>query len=196
MTEILTSLHGRKVGLSRHGRLVTNLLSDMNQTHGGIVYSATAASTAVTATSSETAFSNKYTIPANSLVSGMVLRVRFQGIVTAANSTDTLTIKAYLGGLSGTALVTSSATDASNNDIFEGEATITIRTDGASGTFVGTGKFTKVEAASGTATEVATATASTAIDTTATQDIAISATWSTNNAGNSCRLDILNVEVY
>ncbi len=37
--------------------------------------------------------------------------------------------------------------------------------------------------------------ASTAIDTTTSKAIGVSATWSVANAGNSCRLDFLRVEL-
>jgi len=179
-------------------RLVNDTGTDMDVSGGigWLAYSNTAASTAVTASSAETMFSTNYTVPANYLEAGTLVKVHFQGIATATNSTDTLTIKMYIGGLSGTAILTSSATDATNNDIFEGEVQILVRTAGASGTFVAKGGFTKVEAASGTATRVIAITPSTTIDTTATQQIGVSATWSTNNAGNSCRLDIMTVEIY
>jgi len=162
-----------------------------------LLYTSTAASSEITGSSTETAFSTgSYTIPANTLRAGSVIKVRFQGIATATNLTDTLTIKLYIGGLSGTAILTSSATDATNNDIFAGDVYIVIRTIGSSGTFVANGTFTKVEAASGTATRVDAITASTTIDTTASQAITVSATWSTTSGSNSCRLDVFVVEGY
>jgi hypothetical protein len=163
---------------------------------GFLAYSNTAASTAVTNTTTETLFSTSYTVPVNVLEAGTMVKIRFQGIATATNSTDTLTINVYIGGLTGTALLTSSATNATDNDIFAGEVALIVRTAGASGTFVASGSFTKVEAASGTATRVDAITASTAIDTTATQVVGVSATWSVASASNSCRLDIMAVEIY
>lgn len=169
-----------------------DLVNNVQKLH----YVNTAASTAITASSTETAFSTNYTIPANSLRAGSVIKVRFQGIATATNSTDTLTIKLYIGGLTGTAIFTSSATDATNNDIFAGEGIIVIRTIGSSGTLVASGSYTKVEGASGTASRVDFITASTAIDTTTSKLVTASGTWSSPNAGNSCRMDIFSVEVY
>ena len=169
-----------------------DLINNVQKLH----YVNTAASTAISATSSETAFDTSYTIPANTLRAGSVIKVRFQGIATATNSTDTLTIKLYIGGLTGTAIFTSTATDATNNDIFAGEGIIVIRTIGSSGTFVASGSYTKVEGASGSATRVDFVTASTAIDTTTSKAVTASATWSTNSASNSCRMDIFAVEVY
>lgn len=163
---------------------------------GGIVYRTVAASTALTASSTETAVGN-YSIPANTLKAGTVIKVRYQGIATATNSTDTLTVKLYLGGASGTAILTGTATDVADNAIFAGEAMLVIRTAGANGTFVATGTHTDVPAASGTATQgIAEITASTAVDTTAAQAVTVTAKWSTTSGSNSCRLDIMVVEIY
>lgn len=197
MVEILTSIHGRKLGLSANGRLITNLNSGPQQVLGGVVYSNTAASTAHTNTTTEALFDTQYSIPANTLMPGMVIKVKFQGIATSTNSTDTLVIKLYIGGLSGTALLTGTATDVANNNIFAGECTIIIRTVGSSGTFVAYGTHTEVPAASGTAVhDVTEITASTAIDTTTAQVIGVGADWSVASSSNSCRLDMMVVEIY
>jgi hypothetical protein len=164
---------------------------------GGLAYSNTAASSAHTNSTDEALFSTNYSIPANTLKAGTVIKVRFQGIATATNSSDTLTIKLYLGGLAGTAILTGTATDVVNNNIFAGEATIVVRTAGASGTFVAVGTHTDVPAASGTAAhDITEITASTTIDTTAAQVIGVGADWSAADPGNSARLDILTVEIY
>ena len=162
---------------------------------GGVVYSNVAASTAHAASTTETLFDTQYSIPANTLVAGSIIKVRFQGIATATNSTDTLTVKLYIGGLSGTAILTGTATDATNNDIFTGEALIQIRTAGASGTLVAVASGNIVPAATRVAVPVYQITASTTIDTTAAQVIGVGADWSTTGA-NSARLDIMVVEIY
>jgi hypothetical protein len=163
---------------------------------GGVVYNAVAASAAHTATTDEALFDKQYSIPANTLKAGSVVKVRFQGIATGSNSTDTLTIKLYIGGLSGTAVLTGTATDATNNDVFTGEAMICIRTAGASGTLVAVASGNIVPAATRVAVPVYQITASTAIDTTAAQVVGVGIDWSTNNAGNTARLDIMVVEIY
>lgn len=162
---------------------------------GGVVYRTLAAGTALTASSTETLLGS-FAIPANTLVAGSIIKLRYQGIVTASNSTDTITVKAYIGGLSGTAILTGTATDAANSDVFMGEAVIQIRTAGESGTFVANGMHADVPEASGSAVPVYEITASTAIDTTAEQVVGVSGKWSTTDAGNSCRLDMLIVEIY
>lgn len=162
-----------------------------------VAYVAVAASAAHTNTTTEALFDKTYTIPANTLKAGSVIKIRYQGIATATNSTDTLLVKLYLGGLSGTALLTGTATDVADNNIFAGEAMVVVRTIGASGTFVAVGTHTDVPAASGTAVHnITEITASTAIDTTTTQVIGVGADWSVASASNSCRLDIMVVEVY
>jgi hypothetical protein len=179
-------------------RLDENATRDIDSSNlpGRVVSCLTEAGTAHSDSTTETALAS-YTIPADTLKAGTVVKVRYQGIATATNSSDTLTIKLYLGGLSGTALLTGTATDVANNNIFAGEAMIVIRTAGASGTFVSVGTHTEVPAASGTAVhDVTEIVASTAIDTTATVAVAVGADWSVASASNSCRMDIFVVEIY
>jgi len=167
----------------------------------GKTYVNTAASSAVTATTTETLFDANYTIPANTLKAGNKIRIRFQGIATATNSTDTLAVKLYLGctnaapPVGGITLLSLAATDVANNDVFQGEYELIVRTEGASGTVVGCGTYKSVPAAEGTMTIKDDILASTTLDTTAAQLVAVSATWSTNNAGNSCRLDVMVVSI-
>lgn len=193
LPHILTSLHGRLCGISRKGRLVMNGL--VPGVANLVAYANTAASTAVTNTTTETEFDTNYTFAGGSLSDGQVIKIRFQGIATSTNSTDTLTIKLYIGGKSGTALIAEAATDVADNNVFSGEYVLVVRSTGASGTIVGCGTYKSVPAAEGTATYKDDILASTTIDTTAAQRVAVSAAWSVASASNSCRLDILTVEV-
>lgn len=197
MPDILNSIDGRYVGLDADGRLLAKDYADNSDAKviAKKLYSSVAASAAVANTTTETEFDKTYTLPANILKAGSLLRIRYQGIATATNSTDTLTAKLYLGGKAGTALQASSATDVANNNIFAGEFYLTVRTAGATGTMVGWGNYVKTLAASDTATMVVGILASTTVDTTVAQRIAVAATWSVANAGNSCRLDYLTVEM-
>lgn len=162
---------------------------------GGFLYTNVAVSAAVTASSTETLFSTFATIPANTLQPGTMIDIRFQGIATATNSTDTLTVVLYLGGLTGTALISLAATDVANSDVFQGEFKLIVRTIGSSGTVVGCGVYKSIPAAAGTMTSKDAILASTTLNTTIAQVVGVSATWSTTNAGNSCRLDVLSVRV-
>lgn len=164
------------------GCVVKGLSSSSN------LYTATAASAAVTNTVTETAFDKTYTFAANQLKAGDVIRIRGQAIATATNSTDTLTIRVKIGS---TTVVASAALDVANNDVAVFDITLVIRTAGASGTVVGSGFVTIGPPA--TATVKPFALASTTIDTTATQAITVTAQWSVADPGNSVRLDNLVV---
>ena len=155
-----------------------------------LLYSSTAASSAVTNTTTETNFDTNFTIPANTLKAGDVLRVRAQAIATATNSTDTLNLKLKLGS---TAVLATGAVDVANNDVGYIEADVVIRTIGASGTLVATG--VTALGVEGTVTAKPGKLASTTIDTTAATACAISATWSVASASNSCRLDVFDVQL-
>lgn len=187
------SLHGNAFGLSLPD-LSPVVGAKRMQRMGKMLYLNTAASTAVTATATETLFDTFATIKAGEFAVGSLLKIRFQGIATATNSTDTLTIKLYFGGLTGTALLALTATDVADNDVFMGEYEIAVRTIGASGTMVGMGSMGAAPAAEGTITYKNDILASTAIDTTAAKVIGVGAKWSTTSASNSCRLDMLRVE--
>lgn len=156
------------------------------------LYTNTAASAAITASSTEEAFDKSYTIPANSLAAGDVIRIRGQVIATATNSTDTLTVKLYIGGMAGTAIFTTGAVDVANGDVAVFDVILIVRTVGATGTFVASGYAAL--GVPGTVTAKAVNLGSTAIDTTAAKDLVVSGKWSTTDAGNSCRLDQLVVE--
>jgi hypothetical protein len=188
------SIHGMRLALTEHGRLFQRESgADLGGVFPMLALSATAASTAISNTTTETAFSNaSFTIPANWLRAGSIIRFGWQGIATSTNSTDTLQIKAYVGS---TAVATGTATDVADNNVFAGEATVSIRTIGSSGTFVANASHTKAPAASLTASRVDEITASTTLDTTATVTISVKATWGAQSASDSCRNDIFWITV-
>lgn len=180
------------------GRLTTTdgVSSGTAKVIGGLAYSNTAASTAVTGTTTAAQlFDTSYTIPANTLKAGTVVKVRAQGIATAVTSTDAVAYTLYIGGTGGTALISAASTDATANDTFQMDCTLICRTAGTTGTFVATGTY-KVSSAEGTMTVKDDITASTTINTTANQVLGVAATWNVANATNSCRLDILTIEIY
>jgi len=155
-----------------------------------LLYSNIAASTAVTNTTTETAFDKAVTIPANTLKVGDVIRVRAQAIATLTNATDTLDLQLRLGT---TDILATGAVDVANNDIGFIDADIVVRTVGASGTIVAAGHTAL--GVPGTVTAKPKLLGSTTLDTTADQSVNVSATWGAANAGNSVRLDILNVQL-
>lgn len=181
------------------GRVTTTdgVASGTAKVVGGLAYSNTAASTAHSNTTTEALLDKSYTIPADTLKAGTVVEIEYWGKATTTNSTDTLTIKLYVGGLSGTALLTSAATDVADGDIFSGKATMLVRTAGASGTFVAKGTNVKTLAASNTAVEdIVNYTGSTVINTTTTQVIGVGADWSAASASDSVILDALVVKIF
>lgn len=158
--------------------------------NGSRLYSNTAASAPITNVATITAFDKSYTVPANFLQVGDILRVRAEVTASATNSTDTLTLTLKIGS---TTIVASPAVDVANGDVGLIDATLQIRTIGASGTFVAAGVVGL--GVPGTATMRPFALGSTAIDTTATQAITVSATWSAASTGDVCALQMLTVQL-
>lgn len=153
-------------------------------------YVSVAASAAISNTVTQTAFDKSVSLAANTLKPGSRIRVRGQVIATSTNSTDTLDLTLRLGT---TDLIATGAVDVGNNDIGYIDAELVVRTIGASGTVVGVAHTAL--GAPGTVTAKPKALASTTIDTTAAQSVNITATWSVASASNSCRLDVMTVEV-
>lgn len=157
---------------------------------GGLLSAQVAASAAVTNTTDETPFDQSYTIPANVLAAGSVLRIKGWGTATATNSTDTLTIAVKLGA---TALLTTAAVDVADDDVWFFDITVQVRTAGASGTLVAWASYQDPDAA-GTAPKWVELN-STAVDTTGALAVTSTATWSVASASNSCRSEGLIVEL-
>ncbi len=154
------------------------------------LYVNAADSTAISNVATITAFDLSYTIPANMLRVGDIIRVKAQAIATATNSTDTLVITLKIGS---TTVIATAAVDVANNDIGTIDAEFVIRTIGASGTFIASGEQSL--GVPGTVTSKPFILGSTAIDTTATQAITVSATWSVASASNSVTLRLLEVSM-
>lgn len=152
-------------------------------------YAQTAASSAHTNSTDETTLAT-VTLGGAKFRKGDVIKVRAQGIATATNSTDTLTVKLYLGT---EVICSTGAVDVADNDIWFIDADIVIRTIGASGSIVACGVV-------GLGVE-GTVTAKPFKLAAATEDISgdvackVTADWSVASASNSCRNDIFNVQL-
>lgn len=146
-----------------------------------LLYNNTTVGTAVTATTSETDL-DSFSIPANMLKAGDEIEIEGWGICTATNSTDTLAVNVKVGSVTVCAIP---AVDVANNNIWRFRMVICVRTVGASGTIVGHGNAGAL-GATGSAELMRTLNSS-SLDTTAAVAVKHTATWSTNNAGNSCR---------
>lgn len=139
-----------------------------------------------TSSASEADFDATLSIPAGLLKTGDVVRITGSGYYNATHTTDTGTIKAYLGS---TAIWTSSAVDVADNDTFSFSCLATIRTNGATGTAHVEGMG--VNKTTATSSSVAIAS----IDTTAALTVKSSVTFSASDAGNAAKLRSLVVEL-
>lgn len=152
----------------------------------GLIYSATADSDDVENTTTETAFSNaSKTIDGSTLQVGDVIEVIGQVLCTDSNSTDTLNVKLYVGTEE---IVATGAVDASDDDILQIHAFITIRSTGASGTLAATGTFSPLAAAGSCTTEAFSKSQATE-DISGDVAIAMKATWSVAHADNECECE-------
>lgn len=121
------------------------------------------------------------TFSANALIPGEYL-FRYSGITTGQNATDTLVIKAKLGG---TTFYTSAAVDQEVNDVYRGEFLFTVRSGPAAGTTIIVEGVGTTADASPTATQIVSTLT---VDTTASVVLAVTATWSGANAANITKL--------
>lgn len=155
---------------------------------GGRAFSASAASTAVTASGADTQFDNSpYTVPANTIKEKTRVVVCFMGKVTAGG-TGTLTIKVRLNG---TTVMTTGAITHATNDYFSGVVTLIGRADPAAAAgIVGTSQW--AVGASGTTFKTAHLDAAN-FPTNAAMVLDACAQFS--SGGQSCRLDIFDVDI-
>jgi hypothetical protein len=160
------------------------------QGNGERLYAETADSAVITNTTAETAFDKSYTLPANTVAVGDVLKITGFANIVAANSTDTLNLKLKIGS---TIILATGAVDVAAGDTGYFEATVVVRAIGAVGSIVASGE--SALGTGGTATVRPAQLAATAIDTTADQLISVTATWSVANAGNQVKLQELVVEL-
>ena len=155
-------------------------------TGGSMVYSNTTQSSAIANTATETAFSiPSYSIPANTLSAGTIVRIKMWGIYSTAVVPPTLTMKIKLGGT--TYLLTGAVTTVGSlsNQQFTGEANFTCFTTGAGGTIQADG-MGFLETAATTSLSVSVPNTSTqTINTTISQAITATVTWGTANASNT-----------
>lgn len=146
-----------------------------------------------------TAFAQYIKLPAYSL--RKLHKIDFGGAVisTATNSTDTLTVQAFIGTAldnTGHKVFDSGALDVANNDVcaFMGWAQIKTYA-GASSAFM-TAFGIGVPKAAGTITAATIAAVEAQLDCTVDQYLCVVGTWSVASASNSCRLDALWADIF
>jgi hypothetical protein len=130
-----------------------------------------------------------YTIPANKLEVGDIVRVKVFCTVVDSNSTDTLTPILNFGG---TAIATGAALDVADNDIVYAWADVHVTAKGSSGTMTAVSEI-RSDANGGTSVTAATNLSSK--DTTGGLAVALNVDWSVAHADNEVRIDSVSVEL-
>lgn len=145
--------------------------------------------------STDEAVLKSFTFPANSFQVGKSYRFCAGVEIPSTNSTDTLVIKARLGGttLTGTVLVQSATIDVADDDsaVVWGEFTVTAV--GSAGTVESVGFVAGPDAAA-VATGSGQFVSVTSLDTTAALYLEITADWSVAHASNQCAGHYLMVD--
>lgn len=155
------------------------------------------ASDTVTATASETAFAKLHEILANTLRVGDVIKLSGMARATSTNGSDTVTLKVKFGTL---VVCISAAHNLDNDDFINFESEITIEAIGpgstAKASFVGKTWLGKAAGHATPAFNVVNDSKKTdsGFSTQADFNVTVTATHSSNNAGNITRLDVFNLE--
>ena len=148
-------------------------------------------STTVANTTTETVIAT-YTIPANDMVAGATYKITAWG-TAGVTGTPTITYKARIGGVAGSALGTTAFTASSGvtGKVWKSEIYLVCLTTGASGTvFANLHSTTGITVAGGnpvatpgTAMDGGSAVT---VDTTASKDLVLTVTWGAASASNTC----------
>ena len=130
-----------------------------------------------------------YTIPANTLEVGDIVRIKVFCTVVDNNGSDTLTPILNFGG---TAICTGAALDVDDNDIVYAWADVHVTATGSSGTMTAIGE---IRTDANGSTSVTAATNLSSKDTTGGLAVALNMDWNAANADNEVRIDAVSVEL-
>ena len=130
-----------------------------------------------------------FTIPANKLELGDIVRIKVFCTVVDSNGTDTLTPILNFGG---TAIATGAALDVADSDIVYAWADVHVTAVGSSGTMTAIAEM-RTDALG--AVHVIGATNLTSKDTTAGIAVALNVDWDAANADNEVRIDAVSIEL-
>ena len=130
-----------------------------------------------------------YTIPANKLELGDIVRIKVFCTVVDSNGTDALTPILNFGG---TAIATGASLDVADSDIVYAWADVHVTAVGSSGTMTAIAEI-RTDANGGTSVTAATNLSSK--DTTGTLDVALNVDWDAAHADNEVRIDAFSVEL-
>lgn len=155
---------------------------------GGLFSRLQALGTALTNSSTETILASK-TIPADTLRIGMAVDVEGMVEVTAAQSTDTLTLKAYLGS---TEIFAMSAVDVAANDLSSFRVKlVSLTAPGATVDVYAIGEYSIF----GSTSTVAVKAKKTSIATNGDLVLSIKGTWSVAGSGGANSARAVNFDV-
>lgn len=159
----------------------------------GLVYANVADSNKVQNTTTETDFNKNFTIPANALTAGKVIKIRAGGTWDLLSGTWNMRI--YLGG--NVVIATGAISNTGGTEGWWLEAQIHIRTAGAGGTCKTTAFFTAgtPTIVYATALETTVSGTSGAVNTTAANIVKISVQYSIANIANASTMMNLSVEI-
>ena len=130
-----------------------------------------------------------YTIPANTLEVGDIVRIKVFCTVVDQNVTDSLTPVLNFGG---SAIATGAALDVADSDIVFAEADVHVTATGSSGTCTAIGEI-RTDALG--AVHVIATTALTSMDTTGGLAVALNMDWDPAHADNEVRIDAVSIEL-
>jgi len=130
-----------------------------------------------------------FSIPANKLELGDIVRIKVFCTVVDSNSSDTLTPILKFGG---TAIATGAALDVADSDIVWAYGDVHVTAVGSSGTCT---SFAEIRTDANGSTAVMAATNLTSMDTTGTLDVVLNVDWSVAHADNEVRIDAFSVEL-
>lgn len=179
------------------GRQTTNdgVTSGADRVIGGRATANVSASDTVTAVTSNgafAAFAQTYSIPANTLKQGSVLKAKALVVVNDASGAVTLTCEMRIGG---TSLIATTAVDpGATTDLHLLEFEFTARAaPAASASCVGAGRW--ITNTGGTIAHGTGLLAPTNFATNGALTLDVRAKWSVSNANTSARLEMLNVDI-
>ena len=130
-----------------------------------------------------------YTIPADTLRPGDIVRIKVFCTVVDSNSSDTLTPILKFGG---TAIATGAALDVADSDVVFAYADVHVTATGSSGTMTA---FSEIRTDANGSTAVMAATNLTSKDTTGGLAVVLNVDWSAAHADNEVRIDAMSVEL-
>lgn len=147
-------------------------------------------------TTTETAITDEYTIPANKAAAGVLIRIKMWGVYGSAFGAPTLRIKIKMGStvMIDTTAFTVAGSITDGGWMFEGQ--LHVFTAGASGTVEAQGVVFMRSTAVIDITAFAPNTATiTGIDTTVTEKITATFQWGTADAANTITVRLFSVEI-